>query len=71
MLGTKDKPKEMNAATISIIKVVSCIASQTRTRNDLGGFGGIIFDPYFCLRTSKAAGSTLKPATHKHATDTL
>jgi len=44
------KPRDIAAAAIRIINVMSCSASQTSSRNVFGGFGGITFDPKISLR---------------------
>ena len=51
----------MNAAMMRIIKVTSCSASHTSSRKDLGGFGGITFDPNVCARSSQSAVVPLRP----------
>lgn len=61
--GTNDNPRDMNAAMISIISVVSCSASQTSWRKDLGSFGGMILEPYFSLLVAKLDGSPDNPTT--------
>ena len=66
MLGTKDNPNDMTAATMSIIRVVSCKASHTSSKKDFGGLGGITFEPYFCFRSSRFDWLPERPVNKEH-----
>lgn len=57
-LGKNDNPSEMNAATMSIIRVASWRASHINCRNVLGGFGGMMLEPNNSILLSM---SSLKP----------
>ena len=59
----KAKPRDMAAAARRIIKVMSCNASQTSSKNVFGGFGGITFDPKTSRRWMRSLSDPLRPST--------
>lgn len=51
----------MMAAISRMMRVTSCRASHTNSKNVLGFFGGIMFFPKTSLRFSKSAGFPERP----------
>ena len=53
----------MTAAISRIMSVTSCRASQTSSRKDLGGLGGITFEPNTSWRRVKSSDKPGRPET--------
>ena len=62
----KDKSNDITAASCKMIRVTSCNASHTNSRNVFGGRGGIMLEPNTSRRCSKSPLSPLKPIRNKN-----
>jgi len=63
-----ESDSEMMAATMRMMSVTSWIASQTSSKNDFGGFGGMTLEPNTSTRRRPSATLPARPA---HVTCTV